>query len=46
MVPSNVLQLLWGLTLLHTSEIVFSAQPDDDDIGLKGKSCTKHYLIH
>ena len=42
---SYVLQLLWGPTLVHTSKKVFSAQPDEDDIGLKSKTCTNHYLI-
>jgi len=27
------------------SKKVCSAQPDEDDIGLKGKTCTKHYII-
>ena len=42
---SYVLQLLWGPTLVHTSKKVFSAQPDEDDIGLKSKTSTNHYLI-
>jgi len=25
-------------------KMVFSAQPDEEDIGLKGKTCIKHYL--